>query len=159
MSVEFASAFIDGELMTVQRMFREGSAIAGETAFGKTALLLALQHSQLPLAQWLLEHGESSTTERAQYGASIWDLLCLSAIKPPIVGHCDAAILTSLLRFMVLREDPPASLTVTLSPEHVRVIEEGARPRAWLPAYLARRRALLAEHCQLIPLLRALVHD
>jgi hypothetical protein len=67
--------------------------------------------------------------------------------------------LTSLLRVMVLREDPPLSLVAHLELEHVRVVEEGARLRARLPACLARRRALLNEHCLLIPPLRALVCD
>jgi hypothetical protein len=42
-------------------------------------------------------------------------------------------------------------------PQHSRVAEEGARLRAGLLAYLARRRALLAEHTSLIAPLRALV--
>jgi hypothetical protein len=60
---------------------------------------------------------------------------------------------------MVLRENCPASLVACLTQEHMRVIEEGARLRARLPAYLARRRALLDEHCSLIPPLRALIRD
>jgi hypothetical protein len=58
---------------------------------------------------------------------------------------------------MVLLEDPPASMIATLSSEHARVLEEGARLRARLPAYLAQRRALLEEHCSLISPLLALV--
>jgi hypothetical protein len=58
---------------------------------------------------------------------------------------------------MVLRGSPPAWLESELSPEHHRVVQEGARLRARLPVYLARRQALLAEHCQLIALLLALV--
>jgi hypothetical protein len=59
---------------------------------------------------------------------------------------------------MVLREDAPPSFTDTLSAEHVQVVQEGARLRARLPAYLAKRRALLDEHCPLISPLRALVY-
>jgi hypothetical protein len=60
---------------------------------------------------------------------------------------------------MVLLEDPPVSFAAKLAPEYVRVVEEGARLRARLPAYLARRRALLDEHSSLIPPLRDLVRD
>jgi hypothetical protein len=42
--------------------------------------------------------------------------------------------------------------------EHVPVMQEGARLRARLPAYLVRRRALLAENSPLIAPLRDLVH-
>jgi hypothetical protein len=44
-----------------------------------------------------------------------------------------------------------------LRPEHARMVEEGARLRAALPAYLVRRWALLEDHCPLIPPLLALV--
>jgi hypothetical protein len=60
---------------------------------------------------------------------------------------------------MVLHDDCPPSLSLLLAPEHVRVVEEGARLRARLPAYLARRRAILDKHCPLILPLRVLVHD
>jgi hypothetical protein len=79
----------------------------------------------------------------------------------PIVDRSDTATITSLLWVSMLREDPPSLLAFTpnLAPDHVRVVEEGARLRARLPAYLARRWALLDEHCLLIPPLRALVRD
>jgi hypothetical protein len=40
----------------------------------------------------------------------------------------------------------------------VHVVEEGARLRAALPAYLAQRRALLDVHCPLLPPLRTMVY-
>jgi hypothetical protein len=70
----------------------------------------------------------------------------------------DAAVVTALLRVMVLRGGPPDDLSRHLSREHARVVEEGARLRAGLPAYLARRQAILVEHCPLIAPLLALVH-
>jgi hypothetical protein len=60
---------------------------------------------------------------------------------------------------MVLKSAPPDDLVALLSPEHVQLAEEGARLRVALPAYLARRRALLDAHCPLIAPLRALVRD
>jgi hypothetical protein len=62
----------------------------------------------------------------------------------------NATSVTALLRVMVLRGAPPAELTDRLSPEHAQVVEDGARLKAGLPAYLARRRALLDAHCPLI---------
>jgi hypothetical protein len=71
----------------------------------------------------------------------------------------DAAVadLTALLRVMVLQCAPPADLVVQMSPLHSHVVEGGAQLRAGLPAYLARRRTLLAEHTSLIAPLQALV--
>jgi hypothetical protein len=51
----------------------------------------------------------------------------------------------------------PADQVMEMSPQHSCVVEEGARLRAGLPAYLARRRALLAEHTSLIAPLLTLV--
>jgi hypothetical protein len=88
----------------------------------------------------------------------VWDLLRrYTFIRYP---HRDQAALdqhTALLRVMVLKSAPPADLAVQMESEHSRVVEEGARLRAGLPAYLARRRTLLAEHTSLIAPLRALV--
>jgi hypothetical protein len=70
-----------------------------------------------------------------------------------------SAELSALLRVMVLRSAPPADLASQLRPEHARVVEEGARLRAALPAYLAQRQALLDAHCPLIAPLRALIRE
>jgi hypothetical protein len=65
---------------------------------------------------------------------------------------------SALMRVLVLKGDPPADFGARLRrPEHAQMVEEGARLRAALPAYLARRRALLDDHCPLIPPLLALV--
>jgi hypothetical protein len=70
----------------------------------------------------------------------------------------DFAALTALLRVLVLRGVPPPALVELLSPEPARMVQEGARLRARLPAYLVRRRALLDAHCPvLLPPLQALV--
>jgi hypothetical protein len=60
---------------------------------------------------------------------------------------------------MVLRGVPLPALVALLSPEPARVVHEGTRLRARLPAFLVRWRALLDAHCpMLLPPLRALVH-
>jgi hypothetical protein len=43
-------------------------------------------------------------------------------------------MVTVLLRVMTLRGAQQAELTARLSPEHVQVVQEGARLRARLPA-------------------------
>jgi hypothetical protein len=65
--------------------------------------------------------------------------------------------LLRLLRVMVLKSGPLADLIAQLRPEHARMVEETARLRAALPAYLAQRRALLDAHCPLIAPLLAIV--
>jgi hypothetical protein len=63
-----------------------------------------------------------------------------------------------MLRVMVLHGGPPESLTKDLAPPLQQIVQDGARLRARLPAYLVRRRALLDAHCLLLPPLRDLVH-
>jgi hypothetical protein len=71
--------------------------------------------------------------------------------------HVATDNLTALLRVMVLQSAPPAYLVVQISLQHSRIVQKGARLRAGLPAYLARRWALLAEYTPLITPLGALV--
>jgi hypothetical protein len=56
---------------------------------------------------------------------------------------------------MLLHGDPPADYASGMKGE--RLVEEGRRLRARIPAYLVQRRALLDEHCPLIAPLRAVV--
>jgi hypothetical protein len=71
----------------------------------------------------------------------------------------DIETITAVLRVMVLHGGPPESLTAELAPPLQQIVQDGARLRARLPAYLARRRALLDAHCPLLlPPLRDLVH-
>jgi ankyrin repeat protein len=161
MNPEFYHAIYDGELTTVQRMLREGVASTKERdKYGRSALLIAVYYAQYHVVEWLLEYGGSSITERcrAPHDKSAWEVLMDGQFHFPIGDRGYATTLTSMLRVMVLREDPPTSFAYyTLSPEHARVLKEGARLRARLPAYLARRRAIMDDHCPLISPLRALV--
>lgn len=76
MNQEFARAAHTGDLTTLQWMLWEDrrSATSGEGDDARrTTLLLALQYLQLPVAQWLLEHGGAKLTNK--YGYSAWDHL------------------------------------------------------------------------------------
>jgi hypothetical protein len=88
---------------------------------------------------------------------TVWNLLYEHLVDEEDTGY-EAAAVTTLPMVMVLRNGPPAKLSRHLSWEHAGVVKEGARLRAGLPGYLARRQALLAEHCPLIAPLLALVH-
>jgi hypothetical protein len=107
-----------------------------------------------------LEFGGADISEVNRDGDTVWDLLEDYLIEPEYDGaEFKAEKVTTLLRFMVLRGAPPAELAAELSTEHQRVVEEGARLRARIPSYLAKRRALLDAHCLLIAPLCALVSD
>jgi hypothetical protein len=128
----------------------------GKDPYGFSALLEAAftgVSGNLTTSQWLLEHGGTIIEEVSNEGHTVWGLLERHLIR------YDAAKAAPLLRVMVLKSAPPDDLVALLSPEHVQVAEEGARLRVALPAYLARRRALLDAHCPLIAPLRALVRD
>jgi hypothetical protein len=129
---------------------------------GFTALLCAATEiASIPTLQWLFENGGANITDTTFDGRTVWDLLkptfLVSAKSELTVKNAVTNVLTDLLRAMVMRSTPPADLVVHMSLRHSQVAEEGARLRAGLPAYLARRRALLAEHTSLIAPLRALI--
>jgi hypothetical protein len=74
------------------------------------------------------------------------------------VPNRDTVALT-VLRVMVLHGGPPESFVEDLAPPLEQIVQDGARLRAKLPAYLTRRRALIKSNCPLLPSLQDLVHS
>jgi ankyrin repeat protein len=151
-----------GHLAVVRCLVELGAEVDAVSADGDTALLLSALSGQYSTMQYLLEEAGANMNDVNNRGDSIWDILIKLMKEPAIVfqEEKDLQALTDLLRVMVLIDDPPPALVVLLSLEQARVVQEGARLRARLPAYLVRRRALLDAHCPvLLPPLRALVHS
>jgi ankyrin repeat protein len=149
----------EGNLDMVRCLVELGASIEIMDGYGNTALLLSAGHGHYATVQFLLEKAGANINAIVDDGGTVWDLIT-GHIK---YGAADAAeeanpaALTSLLRVMVLREDPPPALIALLSPDNTRVVQEGARLRARLPAYLVQRRAFLDAHCPLLPPLCAIV--
>jgi ankyrin repeat protein len=138
---------------------------------GNTALLLAARNGfNRPMVQWLLEYGGAQITDTDNEGHSLWTgdrLGCLpDMLRGAYTKNYDGEYvpidrssgMVSLMRIMVLHGGPPESLVVDLAPPLQRIVEEGARLQARLPAYLAQRLALLDAHCPLLAPLTALIH-
>jgi hypothetical protein len=123
---------------------------------GFDALLHAALCGSLRVCKWLIEYGGSDITATTHAGQTVWDLLGNSLVRLSHQAN-DAACVTAVLRVMLLHASPPGELAARLSLEHTLVVQEGARLRARLPVYLTQRRALLNEHCLLLPPLQALV--
>ena len=119
---------------------------------GNSPVLLAVMNGHLQTLQFLLEHTGTGIAN------STWVMLNIYLLR--LGPENDTAVVDSLLRCMLLQSAPPAShrLMSFLRREHVPVMRESARLRAGLPAYLAQRRALLAEHSPLISPLRDIIH-
>jgi hypothetical protein len=171
-----------GSLEVVQHLLSsEGGASITETDNeGNTALLLAAGNRadcDPAMVQWLLEHGGAQITDTNDNGASMWssDLLrrLPKMLKRAYTKDDDGEYvtingayvpgeymieITAMLRVMVLHGGPPASLVAELAPPLQQIVQDGARLRARLPAYLTQRQALLDAHCPLLPPLRDLVH-
>jgi hypothetical protein len=144
-------------------LLREGGSDVGEAdAYGSTDLIIAAFGGQLELVPWLVEHGGANIANIADYdGTTVWDELERHLVNDDgedLDPDYDATAVTVLLRVMVLRDAPPAELITRLSPEHARVVQDGARLRAQFPAYLGQRHVLLDMHCPLIAPLQDLVH-
>jgi serine/threonine-protein phosphatase 6 regulatory ankyrin repeat subunit B len=132
---------------------------------GTSALFLSARRGQYATVQFLLEVAGADIDTVNNDGDTVWD--CLTEhIERGIEGDeedDDPPALTALLRVMVLqvRETQHAApaLIALLSPENVRVVQEGARLQARLPAYLLQRRAILYANCPLLPPLCAVVDN
>jgi hypothetical protein len=188
MNIEFLRAAFDGDLPRVQRMLADGEAripdadrdgciallraakgfnlptlkwLLGEGGAriternheGHSALLLAAGWGRMKTCQWFLEHGGADIAEGNDAGTNVWDKA--GSIHP--IHKCRGG--DRPLASMVLKCAPPANFMILLKPEHRRVVEDGARILAAVPAYLARWRALLDPHCPLIAPLRDLVRS
>jgi hypothetical protein len=121
--------------------------------------------------QWLLEYGGAQITDTDNEGSSVWTDTPHRACGLPkkLIGaytvyddgenvpNGDKVALTAMLRVMLLHGGPPPSLAKDLAPPFQRIVQDGARLRARLSAYLVQRRALVDAHCLLLPPLRDLV--
>jgi ankyrin repeat protein len=158
-------AAMEGNLEVVQYLLSsEGGASITETSDdGKTALLMAGACHKPSTVQWLLEYGGAQITDTNNKGESVWtgnQEICgvgaLLRIGRGLEGNMEA--LEAMLRVMVLHGAPPESVAEVLAPQLQQIVQDGARLRARLPAYLTQRRALIDAHCPLLPPLRDLVH-
>jgi hypothetical protein len=152
-----------GNVAVVRYLVEAGAWVGAVGDLNDTALLRSALYGCFGAMQYLLEEGGANMDHVYADGETVWETLTEHWGDFPVGDDNEAgpdpAALTSLLRVMVLRGAPPPALVALLSPEPARVVQEGARLRARLPAYLVRRRALLDAHCPvLLPPLRALVH-
>jgi hypothetical protein len=151
-----------------------GASITDRDNFGRTALLLAAVDPEChPLVvTWLLEFGGAKITDTDKAGNSVWTGVYQRSLKKMLkaayrdrladelfVGWT-AGIpeVTAMLRVIVLRSDPSELFAEVLAPQLQQIVQDGARLRARLPAYLTQRRALIDVHCPLPSPLRDLVH-
>lgn len=91
--------------------------------------------------------------------ASAYRMVCNKLNQGTAVGDENLVTLAALLWVMVLHNAPPPTLIALLLCKPMRVVKEGARLEARLPAYVMRRWVLLDAHCSLVPTLQILVHS
>jgi hypothetical protein len=143
-----------GTLAMVRCLVQLGAEVGATNANGDTALLGSAGSGRYATTRYLLEQAGANMEDVNNDGATVWDLLMGHLEKPNRRSEVeDTESLTALLRVMVLRGVPPPALVALLSPEPARVVQEGARLRARLPAYLAHRRAYLDLRCPHISVL------
>jgi hypothetical protein len=148
-----------GNLAVVRSLVHLGAEVGAVDFDGDTALLMSALFGEYATMKYLLEDAGANMDDVNNRGKNVWHLLTeqLTAVAEGET-EVDFEALIALLRVLVLRDAPPPSLVTLLPPESARVVQEGARLRARLPAYLVQRRALLDAHCPvLLPPLRTLV--
>jgi hypothetical protein len=150
----------DGNLAVVRCLLELGAEVGAVNKFGDTTLLTSALAGRYSTTQFLLEHRDANIDDVNNGGETVWGLLTdhLKYLEE-WEDLEDLGARSGLLRVLALRGALPPALVALLSPEDINMVQEGARLRARLPAYLGRRRALLDAHCPvLLPPLRALVH-
>jgi hypothetical protein len=150
-----------GQLTVVRCLVELGAQVGAVDNDGDTTLLVSALNGRYATMQYLLEEAGANIDDVNNNGQTVWDTLMerLEDNGDDDDENPDPLALAGLLQVLVLRGTPPPALVALLLPEPTRVVQEGARLRARLPAYLVRRRALLDAHCPvLLPPLRALVH-
>jgi ankyrin repeat protein len=144
-----------------------GASIAEVNVTGDIVLLYSLRNGDMASGVYLLAHDGAILAETNNGVMTAWDLLAIymhtrrAQIGAPMASAKDPEALsyyTALLRVMVLRGAPPPELVALLLPADRLVVQKGARLRAQLSAYLARRRVILDANCLLILPLQKLVH-
>jgi hypothetical protein len=151
-------------LAVVRCLFELGARIGAVDNYGNTALLASAGLGRYATMRYLLEEGGANMDDVNNHDDSVWDKLIVhfEDESEEEVEKEDSLALPGLLRVMVLRDAPPPALVALLPSEPARVVQEGTRLRARLPAYLAHRRAYLDSSCPRISLLpgvlRALIY-
>jgi hypothetical protein len=144
-----------GHLAIVRCLVQSGARIGAVDECGNTALLLSICYGHYSTAQYLLEEAGANMGDVNNKEETLWNLLTvhLQKVARDYTVAFDPLALTGLLRVLVLRDARPPALWDLLLPEHARVMQEGTRLRARLPAYLDHRRAYLDSRCPRISLL------
>jgi hypothetical protein len=155
-----------GNLAIVHCLVEVGAEIGALDKDGNTALLESARGGHYLTMQYLLEDAGANMEDVDKFGSTVWDMLRTHLEhrhRQKFEEEDDLLALTGVLRVLVLRGAPPPALVALLSPEPARVVQEGARLRARLPAYLAHRRAYLdlrCPHISLLPsVLRTLIYN
>jgi hypothetical protein len=153
-----------GQLAVVRCLIELGAEVEAANSDSDTALLESAVGGRFTTMQYLLEEAGANIEDVDNGGGTVWDMLTLHLEDVPEDRdvETDLAALASLLQVMLLRGDPPLAVVALLSPEDTDIVQEGARLRAQLPAYLAHRRAYLDLRCPRVSLLpgvlRALIY-
>jgi hypothetical protein len=151
-----------GNLAMVRCLVELGAEVGAVDSDGDTALLMSAREGRYTTMQYLLEDAGANFEDVNKHGETVWNLLTVHLEEVEAEEENDSLALTRLFRVLVLRDAPPPALVALLSPEPARVVQEGARLRARLPAYLAHRRAYLDLRCPRISVLpgvlRALIY-
>jgi ankyrin repeat protein len=160
MSNNLHSYAISGDLKRIKELVEGGANLEeSDNEFGKTALMLACLNSRFEIVAYLVEQG--ADVSACWHKGGLPDMLQYAyAVNGDgeYVTTRDTVKITAMLRVMVLHIDPPESLTEDLAEPLQWIVQDGARLRARLPAYLAQRRAHFVAHCPLLAPLWDLVY-
>jgi hypothetical protein len=139
---------------------------------GMNALLLSIVGGHLSAAEYLCcKWGASPATSRTSVGGTVWTELqphCLptsvqvcepNEVEPTwrVVATAPNPEVVSLLKVLVMYEDPPSLLLAQYVPHYAELCARGSIMRTQLPSYLEQQRAVLAAHCPMVAVVQDIV--
>jgi hypothetical protein len=110
--------------------------------------------ANLSTLQYFLQETGAIISDVTDAGDTVWGSVTNLKLK-----NADQGKLASLLKVMVMLDDPPPALVAKLSATHATITTRGRQFRAQLPSYLEQQRASVVEHCPIPAVLPSIVSE
>jgi hypothetical protein len=145
-----------GELSNVKWLIGENwVSVSVKDSYNATAILHAVLQGCYRIAQWLLEEGGASISDRHVSGETVWERFEIDLPGDWIIDV--DADRSSLLKVMVMLADAPDFFIADVLLQDAKICKRGKQFRAQLPSYLEQQQAAVVTHCPLPGVLQSIV--
>lgn len=143
------SAYFGQKAMFEYLLDKGLGTLSEQTSFGENAVLTCAYQGHLSMMHWLLTDAGASLPEGKKARLNVWRQLK--------IADADDAVLTSLLKIMIMLDDAPRNFIARLLPHHADIVTRGQQLREQLPLHLESQRVLVDAHCPLPAVIHSIV--